>query len=132
VVLDPRGAELAVLAVEAVLRDGRRNGRAAPPDLAALAAVLAATVPDVAARLPEVSQCWSSARAEPGLTLEAPVRARRMRVPDAAHQLGLTDRAIRAACLAGRLRARRTPAGRWVIAPASIEDYGRRRRARAG
>jgi hypothetical protein len=125
--LEPRGVQLVMLAVEVVLRDGRRNGRAPSRDLRDLAAALAVAAPDVAARLPEVAKSWSAVSVEAGFGPGAPARGGWLSVPEAARVCGITDRGVRWACAEGRLHARRTPAGRWVIDSASAEDYGRRR-----
>ena len=131
VVLERRGAVLAALALEAALRSDRRNGRAPGRDLAALAAVLAAAVPPLAAILPEVQRCWSAARAEAGLQPEAPVSRFWWSVPETARHCGASERGVRWACTAGHLRARRTPAGRWAIDPASADDWRRARHDRS-
>ena len=84
VVLERRGAVLAVLVLEAALRSDRRNGRALGRDLVVLASVLAAAVPRLAAQLPEVQQCWSAVCAEAGLAPQAPVSRFCLTVPEIA------------------------------------------------
>src|SRR2546421_1021756 len=71
VVLERHGAAQAILAVEAVLRSDRRNGRPPGPDLAGLAAVLAEALPLLAPQLPEERRCWSAKHAEAGLVAVA-------------------------------------------------------------
>jgi hypothetical protein len=127
VVLERRGAVLAVLALEAALRSDRRNGRAPGRDLVVLGSVLAAAVPRLAAQLPEVQQCWSAGCAEAGLLPQAPASRFWLTVPEVARLGGITERGVRWACGAGHLRARRTPAGAWAIDPASIAVWRARR-----
>ena len=127
VVLERPGAGQAALAVEAALRSDRRNGRPPGRDLAILAAVLAAAVPQVAAVLPEVRGCWSAARAEAGLARRAPGGRFWLSSREVAALTGTTDRGVRWACTTGRLRATRTPAGTWAIPPGAADDWRARR-----
>ena len=127
VVLERRGAVQAALALEAAMRSDRRNGRAPGRDLAILATVLGAAVPSLAAILPEVQRCWSAAHAEAGLQPEPPVSRFWWSVPETARHCGASERGVRWACTVGRLRAHRTPAGRWAIDPVSADDWKRAR-----
>jgi hypothetical protein len=131
VVLEPHGAAQAVLAVEAALRSDRRNGRPPGPDLAGLAAVLAEALPPLAAVLPEVRWCWSAKRAEAGLAPVAGPGRFWLPVREVAARTGATERGVRSACAAGRVRACQTPAGRWLVDPASAEEWRARRGRRA-
>lgn len=129
VVLERHGVARAALAVEAALRSDRRNGRPPVRDVAIMAAVLAAAVPQLAAVLPEVQECWSAARAEGGLAGWAPAGRFWLSSREVASLTGATDRGVRWACTTGRLRATRTPAGTWAIPPGAVDDW-RARRAR--
>ena len=129
-VLEPRGASLCGLAVEAALRADRRNGRPPGRDLAILAAVLAAAVPELATVLPEVRGCWSAAGAEAGLAGRAPAGRFWLSSRQVAALTGATDRGVRWACTTGRLRATRTPAGTWAIHPGAVDDWRASRASR--
>ena len=120
-------AAQAILAVEAVLRSDRRNGRPPGPDLAGLAPVLAEALPLLAAQLPEVRRCWSAKHAEAGLVPVAGPGRFWLPVREVAAITGATDRGVRWACTAGHVRARQTPAGRWLIDPVSAEEWRARR-----
>jgi hypothetical protein len=130
VVLEPRGAAAAALALEAALRADRRNGRPPGRDLAILAAVLAAAVPHLAAVLPEVRGCWSAAGAEAELARRAPAGRFWLSSREVAALTGATDRGVRWACTTGRLRATRTPAGTWAIHPGAVNEWRARRASR--
>jgi excisionase family DNA binding protein len=96
----PRTAELALLALRKVLQLAapRRNGRPLPDDIRQALAEL------------------DTARSASGTTVDSeavPVRAYES-VADAALRLGITDRAVRKRCAAGRLPATRV--GRvWLV-----------------
>jgi hypothetical protein len=127
VVLEPHGAVQAVLAVEAALRSAYRNGRPPGQDLAGLAAVLAEALPPLAEVLPEVRRCWSAKYAEAGLVPVADPGRFWLPVREVAAMTGATARGVRWACTAGHVRARQTPAGRWLVDPASAEEWRTRR-----
>ncbi len=120
-------AELGRIGVEPA---ERRNGRPPGRDLAILAAVLAAAVPELATVLPEVRGCWSAAGAEAGLAGRAPAGRFWLSSREVAALTGATDRGVRWACTTGRLRATRTPAGAWAIHPGGVDEWRARRASR--
>lgn len=138
-------------------RDAARNGSAPPtPAMVALARLLATTVPETAVRLPwllavagpetrravallariEAEARTADATAGSGLDGGAgssPGQASWLTTDEAARAIGVAHAdSVRAAIRRGRLAGRKDPAGRWLVAAASIETYGRRADGAAG
>jgi hypothetical protein len=135
VVLSRRGAELCHLALEAAFRSAGRNGLSRPPELVALARVLAEGAEAAEPRSGPVSETETrqelARRAHSGSARAAGHRPGPWLAPaEAAAQLSMSADGVRKACRRGQLPARRTERG-WLVSSQAIEHYRRRQRDRA-
>lgn len=137
-------------------RDRDRGSDGQPtPAMVALARIVAITVPGVAVQLPalldvagpgtaaavvllariEAQAAAADATAgsgRAGAAGSSPGLAAWTSTSDAARALNVAPDSVRAAIRRGGLAGRKDPAGRWLVAAASIETYGRRADGAAG
>jgi hypothetical protein len=139
-----RLAALRVLLLEAALAGHAGNGTRLPDDLSWLAVHDAVRSPATAARCPnlravlppgvaaavtrlaaEASQAAGSEPLPAPVASPAPPPPALLSTAGAAAALGVTSHAVAAACRRGSLPAVHGGDGRWVIAAADLEEYGR-------
>ncbi|SRR5712691_6365202 len=124
-------------AIELALRVHRRNGHAPDDRLRGLAAKVATAAPLVAVCLPALldvagPQAAAAVRAEASGTAASATASRSVSLAssEAARLAGVSGQAIRAACISGRLVARKSQiTGEWQIDPADLAGWMEARNA---
>lgn len=124
--VDDDAAVLGLLLAEKEERAARRGGKAIPAALASFRALMVAGSTPGAAGYQASSPHMSGSRFDAAAGGPSPSL---MTVAQAARMGALSGRTLRAACASGRLTARKSPAGAWLISPQALDKWVRGRAA---